>query len=534
MNFFLISLPIFLGYAANNRADVLNHIGYVVDIQNEGTLSPLDFYPGLHIIQYAVETISGLSSTNSIILINGVFTILWTIGSMLLVEQLTDDKRTSYIAAAFTVPLWLLYYHTYILPSVLSLFLLPFLISLHIRRGKETGSAAVSLTIVEIIITLFLVYLHPSTTIFAIAIFIGLEFSARFSRRFKKEKSKIYDYLGIISITVIVLATWYLSFNLFTNQLARTIRWLLGEYDGSSAVGEAIGLLQIAKLPTINLVQILLNAFGAPLIIFSLAIVLISLVFILSRKTGKAIPTSHISFITVFILITITTLVVSLISSTERNPIRLLRVLVIISLVISSWWLWEVLYHPRGSSFWPYLPQKTRSVYKYLIFSFLLISTTLSRYNIYENPRNGLPNQRVTYSEMFGMKWFSTHRVTDSRTAAVLPDYVTRFDAFFSGIQGIREKWPNWWRKELWIPSGFYDQTWDCINQINLEKGTYLIISRNAVISSLRFPEAVRQLAHVYVASDWERLNKDKSINKIYDNGTFEIWMTNNYDGSCR
>ena len=247
VNVLLVSLPLFLGYAANNRADVLNHIGYVRDIQITGKLSPLDFYPGLHILQYATQVATGLSPTQSIILLNIGFTILWTISPMLLVEQLAKDKRASYIAAAFTAPCWLIYFQSYIVPSVLSLFLLPLLIALHFRRTSEVGSRAALFVVTEIIIALFLVYLHPTTTLFLIVIFLCFEFSTRF-RNIKKLTKSNYQYFGMILIMTVVFFTWYLSFSSFTDPLLKINLLAFGRARSQFSDGRDRGVIK--RLPS--------------------------------------------------------------------------------------------------------------------------------------------------------------------------------------------------------------------------------------------------------------------------------------------
>ncbi len=220
------------------------------------------------------------------------------------------------------------------------------------------------------------------------------------------------------------------------------------------------------------------------------------------------------------------TIALFFISSTERNPIRVLRLLVVLGMIITSWWLWELIYRSRRSV-WGIINSRKRNIFKFLLAVFLAIFLVLGRYNTYENPRNGLPNQRVTFSEMKGMEWYTTHRVPDTLTAAILPDYTSRFDDFYWGMQGIRDNWPQYWYRDIWLPSGIYQPDWKCINQIAPSINTYLILSENGKIASLRFPSQIRDRAHNYSDSDWVRLEQDWSVNKIYDNGAFEVWITN-------
>ncbi len=168
----------------------------------------------MHLIQYYIELFTGLTSGQSIIILNVVYIILWTIGFMAIVALLAKDRRAAYLAAAFTGPFWLLYYQAYILPSVLSLFLLPALLAVHIRRSYEAGSSAVSFVLIEILIALLLVYLHPSTTLFFIAMLLSLELFTKFKGISKpKINRKTISYLGIALISTVVF--FNLGFILF-------------------------------------------------------------------------------------------------------------------------------------------------------------------------------------------------------------------------------------------------------------------------------------------------------------------------------
>ena len=71
------------------------------------------------------------------------------------------------------------------------------------------------------------------------------------------------------------------------------------------------------------------------------------------------------------------------------------------------------------------------------------------------------------------MKWYTTYREEGTQVATMFPDYVPRFDAYYWGIQGIRNIWPQWWEPGIWLPSGFYEFDWQCLSEITPGTKTY-------------------------------------------------------------
>lgn len=537
-NILLLSLPIFLRFASSNRADALNHIGYVRDINLTGRLSQLDFYPAMHILQYALSSISGLSTTVSFVSINLIFILIWSLSTIVLTYYISKEIKAAYIAAAFTACLPLVYYHTVILPSVQSAYLIPLFLSLHFLREFKNTRLLVGIIVSEIFISFLIIFYHPATTYYIIAILVIFEV-AKYLYRFIVKCQKIpykvtkASAINIIAILFITSLSWSLSFTLFRQSLGSTLKWVFGEYDRQSAIGEAVGLVQIASLPIGNFTSIVLNSFGVPILLTGVIILLILVFAIFNFKKRSLVPIDHFIMSLVFIGSIFISIGMFFISSSERYPIRLIRVVVILSISILAWFFYDALYIKGNRQFWPAIFIRHRRLLKVFLTLFLFSLIIISQFNLYESPRNGLPNGRVTLSEMAGMKWFIEYRVPDYGTSSILPNYVSRFDSYYLGMEGKQKVGPNWWKGDIWLPSGFYSPSWSCINQILPGQPAYLLLSDNGIISALRFPEAVREKAHIYTKEDWLRLEQDKSVNKLYDNGAFQIWLTNPSIDSC-
>lgn len=69
--------------------------------------------------------------------------------------------------------------------------------------------------------------------------------------------------------------------------------------------------------------------------------------------------------------------------------------------------------------------------------------------------------------------------------------------------------------------------------QITPDHETYLLLSKNGKIAPLRFPVEVRERAHIYLDEDWRALTWDTSVDKLYDNGDFNVWVTRKNLSHC-
>lgn len=536
-NVLIISLPLFRGYPINDRADTLNHIGFVKDILITGKISEIDFYPSMHFIQLALQEIGGIEPGAAIIIINMVFMVLWTLGTGAFVYAIAQDLRAAYLALAFTAPLSLLSYHNLALPSTLSAYFIPVLLALHLKRTRRGIPGIRSVIITEIILAFLIVYFHPATTLYIIGMLIALEvFPKAYNILLFRNvpvyfTERIQKVSGIATIMVIAFFEWYFSFSVFTKNFAGTILWLLGERDRGSAMQEAIGLVQTASLPVDELQQILFNSFGVPLVLFGYVCFLILLISIIGWRRKIKLRSEYVAMMGLLFMATTYLVVNFVLSTSERYPLRLLRVLVILSIGCAAWWSWDLLF---GNFRKRYIPKyrKTVQIWEAGITVFLAILIIISQFNVYPHPRNGQPNGQVTENEITGMKWLVYNWDIGTMQASILPEYVPRFDSYFKGFAGRRER-KNWWISDLWLPSHFYEDSWTCIAKIIPNTTTYLVLSENGKIAPLRFPEEVRDRAHIYTDEDWQVLAKDASVNKVYDNGDFEIWVTRKELSSC-
>ncbi len=539
-NAFVLSLPLWRGYAISDRADALHHIGYARDILTTGAIGDLDFYPAMHLLQVALGALGGMTEGQALLSVNITFALLWTAGIVLLAERLAGDVRAGYVAASLSAPFTLLTYHAAALPSTLSAMLMPILLALHLRRSVQAGPERTATVLAEVFLAFVIVYFHPITTVYTLVLLGALEIGSRAYIRLHPDAvgpdatpAHFLHARGLVTILAITLFTWAFSFSVITVSFSRLVFWLLGERETASAIGEAVRQLEEAHLPFGDLARILFNAFGLPLLAVSAAFVFVALLLWQRLRVRRQIPQMHFVYSCGFLAAMVVAGSMFLVSSGERHPIRLLRVPVILSICGIGWWLWEAVFAPGTPTVWPRLEGIGRSVARALSGGALVLAIAAGQLNVYPHPRNGLPNQQVTQSEISGMDWLIRNRTENFVQATILPQYVPRFEVFFRGYTGIRASRDRWWQDEIWLPAHFHKPEWRCLGAMAPGKPAYIALSDAGRISWRRFPASVRDLAHVYTTADWQALDHDRSVSKLYDSGSFEVWMTNGDAAPC-
>jgi hypothetical protein len=542
-NSFILSLPLFRGYAVADRTDAMNHIGYMKDIAITRHLGTQDFYPAQHLLQYALQYVAHTTPGEALIIINITFDFVWVAGITMLAARLAGTPQAKGIGTAFAAPFALLIYQSYTLPSVVSAMLLPVLLAFYLSSRHPEGPGRLSWTVASIALATLLVFYHPVTAIYAVVAFVAWEFGGLVSvredgaiRLSRESSSTPSNRLGLSIIITVVLLAWAFSFSVITSNTATLLKWLQGEQDRASAIGEASSLVSVSKLPLSQLLSILWNGFGLTAVIPVLTVAMWA--YCLRNRARFAFARERLFWragVTYFAVLALSGSMF-FVSTSERNPIRLLRVDAILGISFLAWWLYYIAVRPelpRSRRAGDVIGLPLRQGWRLAAVALALVAALwFGQRNVYPGPANGQPNQYVSHGELAGMKWLLTHRVRPFRQASILPDYTSRYASYYYGYFGRRALGPGWWRTDLWLPSHFYGDKLRCAASLSRGVRTYLALSEAGRMAPLRLPADVRRYAHIYDVSDWRRLGRDNTVDKVYDNGGFQVWTTSGV-GEC-
>lgn len=570
----VLSLPLFRGYAVYDRTDDMNHIGYMRDILHTHTLGQQDFYPAAHVLLYAVYKVAGIGPGAALITLSMVFNIVWILGIVLLAQRLANSVFAGYVAVSLTALFAQLSQQADPIPNVISATLVPILFLLLLRMSSSRASDRAVTALPALALAAVLAVFHPVTSLYAIGetlafgavavlyprlnawghpnnASLGMHFGQKAHRGdvstastagrgvLAGDKLHFGQFIRVANFLAVCLLAWSLSFSIIDANIATVIRSLLGQGDQNSAAAVNVGQLAQADahLPLSTLASIVWNSYGLPVLIIAMTVSLTLVLVIRSVVVRRLPPRIHVSFIAAYLATMLLAVGTLSVNSPEREPVRLVRMLVILGLCALSWWLWEALFSRQVSwSHWPSLGRRARRAGLAALAILLAYLIALGQLDVYASPLNAQPNEQVTSSELVGMRWLIRHRLTTPYLqASDLPNYVFSYEAYYLGYDDVRAIGRYWYLRGVWLPSHFYDPSWHhCMAKMAPGATTYLALSRDAIVLPLRLPKIARTAAHEYSARYWRALSSDPSLSEIYDNGIFQVWLTDGNTAACR
>jgi len=257
-----LSLPVARGYALYGRgsSDPLFHFAVVREVLATGD-PPGVFYPLVHVFAAEFARL-GVPLHAIQHLLAFALTLLFLAGTTVLVRTLLDDPRGYPLGLAAAAPLLLGEFHVQLHPAVLSVALLP-VVAAAIERLRRTDSRPHLLVAAALVFAL--VFLHPVTTLMATALVVTTALASR-----------AYPYVtgvgtrrlrATVALALVPAAfVWYLGFDRTQSVLVRVL--------GASAaapVAQQATLATSASLSTEELLVRFGQLYGAVFVYFLLA-----------------------------------------------------------------------------------------------------------------------------------------------------------------------------------------------------------------------------------------------------------------------
>lgn len=522
-NSFFLILPYLKGYFLYGRDDTLSHLGYVKDILDTGHFGASNFYPILHIIFSFIILITDIPRATSLYLMLIIFNLLYIFSIYILSYEFSDKLSDRLIFLLFSIPLIFNFFHATIHPSIISTYMIPLILKFyHIRKNKIYNF---NYNVVFIFLTSMIAFLHPITTYFLIIIFIVFSILDKYNFRFLsppfyKVKNKLnIKMVEIILIMSIITTTWYFSFFTIQNMFRGIIEFILYQ-SGSSVLSMTLTPLTRANLTYSQIMNLFINRYGSTFLILFISFIMSILVFINFKIKKKNIDSKLIYYFYAYVGTVMMSVIMMLGYYVEFNPIRIFRTPIILSVIFI------------GLFFINSFDDRIKFYSLALFSSITIILIILSLGNVYASPRTSVVNRQVTRMEIIGSQWFELYKNPDIPLVINNPSgfglgpnsIIRRYEDFIFGVDSFDIERTN--VSMIRLPSHFgYNE----INYFgNLFNGSqrYIITLKYDRMAVLFFPENVRPLVYQFTDDDFLKLSNDPTINKIYSNDEFEIWLT--------
>ena len=393
-NSVVLLLPLFRGYALYGLGDPLVHVGYINDIVKTGMIGESNFYPLIHILDVMLSFCTDMHPMQVMLVFPTIFNIIYILGLLLIGSQIVDNYLEAPIIVAFGGVLLFTYYGSQFLPTSFSMMLIPLTLYLLIK-SNESNDNELSYIIIFIITLFFISIFHPVSILNLIMAFVIFWFfSVVLSKYdiFKQCESSYYiNFFPILMLTICFI-TWFSQFAIFQGTVYVVSNWFLHQM--GSPPSEVYGKrLDEVSLPLSDLINYLLQGYGHELIYFLLASCFIT--FIVWKIAVKDFYTfkHEIIFSTMFVIFSLSTLLIHFGSLMINNPQRQFLYSLMIATILNGMLFIRLF--------------KKNSIIYILLAVFILIPCCfVGISSSYSTVLMGVVNSQVTPADLRGTSWF--------------------------------------------------------------------------------------------------------------------------------
>jgi hypothetical protein len=494
MNYALyIFLPKARGYRFYGRgsADALFHVGEVKVILETGSL-PGNWYPAEHVLMSEL-TMLGVPLDGVTYLTAFLFTALYIVGIGTLVGALTGSQRGLAAGLAAGTPLVFSTFHLTNHPAVNSFMLVPVLL-LVVERYRRTSTPGYLILFVLLAVTL--VYFHPVTTLFTVAIlFAATGYTYAHGRLTGDAVPTISPRLAVVPLTL--LFAWLVNFD----QTKYKLRTLLFRDRTSPAVSQVQEATTVVEFTPVELFGKIVTLYGAQtMYVLAAGVFVMFVVRSFVRDDGRFEWGLTTVLFAVGAVVSSAFLFRSLIVS---GRIRAARFVLLFAVLLTAM---ALLYCLRRR-----VPRWTVTV-----TLVVLLVGGLAANGAYE------PNQHTTYAEYDGSKF-------------LLSNYEPSADIHSVGTRTVIENFVLGSNHPNVSPAGF-DSTNPLPRELGYDSadataadtfGEGYVVTKTYDVrqhTAAYFTDDQQELKFRYDERHLERLHSDRTANKIYANGGFTAW----------
>lgn len=501
----LLLMPYIRGYPIYGRTDALTHIGRARDIVELGTIAGDNIYPSTHILIQTVSYTTGVDLMNYAVLIPIAYSSVYFGSMYYLLTTLFDSRRDILFRLPFTMLPVLGTAYVGVRPFDLSLLLTPFVFYLFIKSQRESSP---TVRVAFVLASIAYVLLHPLAAIFLILIF-GVWTAAT---RIPRLSAEYIRPTNVFSLVFVFFIAWYQNYQSILLRFEQVTETLLGQASGSPPIQNYANTVDKASPPLIDLFRVWLFRFGVEFVVFALGFGFLCLMLLFLYRGWYSVDSYVILFastLVAFSLGGVSFLLFDLIVGMDR-PFQFAKIGGVVLAGGLFYLLWEYVdYQPPSTN--------VEVGFSVSIGLVLLLLVVLTTYGIYPSPLSSKKNFQVTEQELEGSEWLS------GKEAEVGMDVNTigiRYFRFYEAQNGVIEEKPL---DDKVLPPPHFNYTETEQYGQNFEEDRYLIVTRlGRTVYPSTFPD-YRQFWR-YTPSDFERIERDRTVSHVYDNGDFDLY----------
>lgn len=497
----ILVLPLSKGYFFFGRADMLSHLAHINEILMTGRVYADNFYPVSHVFESVFIQISGINPKNAMMGTPAIFFLVYVSGTYLLSKLMTKKFDRVLFLFAFGGVLLYSYYGSMFLPNSLSFYCMP-LVLYFLLISMNYEYSTVSFSILMVIFLFLTAFFHPLNSINLIIMIIVALFSI-FAIKLRGKSPNVFNSDGVLNTLLLVGVTfiiWFTSYTFFQKSVKKIYNWLIYEI-GTTPLSSYQKSVLSSDWTYYEMVKNIILSYGHE-IIFTLLFIFVIFLIIKNRK--KISSNTDYYFLRLFIPLNFVIFV--LISSLTligyyglTNPQRELIYALFFAMLGSGLFLYD------------WVNKNSRKKYLKLIFLtiILFVAALIGIYCSYSSLAMGSTNFQVTETEFIGSNFLFKN--TDQKTFKYSINHeIIRYSDV---VNGISESQQMRYRYLLNTPEHFY------FNKTHFNR--YMVLTEYSIQRyGIYMPNNP-----FYSKKDFDGVPNNQNLEKLYDNGNFQIFV---------
>jgi len=494
----ILSLPILRGYAFWGRGDPFTHINTVLDIISSGHIASYIFYPIAHIYVTEFYYIVGISVEllfKYIPLLFGIMFVLY----MYLFAKSVLPKKGQVILATIASTAFLHGWYINLTPNHLSNLMLPLVFYIFFKSYEQASHLKIEFRTLLIIMIFLYGAFHPVPAIALLILFMCIELFNKVSIDKHLTISSLKISRLNATLTLIFVAwifTWISSFYVWEATI-RNMRVLMTE-GGPTAFSRLEDQMAYASGYGYSPLVLFLKYYNG-IIVYSILAFIAFFIIMKEQRKNKNLQTTYSLYSPLLIYILIT--IVFFATNLPFGPLRMMVYMIILCIVPVGFLLDRIIEYTREDPKERFFTPALAAVF---VISILAFSSISGISTLYPSPYVLKPNDQISYNELKGQGWFLDSRDTHTPVVALS----------FGGPlvrRGIRSKIP---------PYHFNYNNYTLLGE-SYTKSSYLTLNKQ---DRLLYTEVLPKIAEFrWYAKDFEKLEHDASVDKLYTNGGCDI-----------
>lgn len=504
----LLYIPFIRGYYTW-RGDNLSHIAAMKDVLLTGHTASDNFYPITHILLAEIISVSGVPIELIVNHSTALFSIFYVVSTYLLATAVLPKKDAQLLSVASIGGVLFNRYDVYLMPNGWSILYLPFVFFLFIKSSKSLEYRL----LLSVMLTLY-PFFHPLSSVVLVISFLVIGFVNILLYIIEHKKISLNNILCDFPITQVlivlgILLPWILSFPQFHPNI-RSLYTALTTGHSPNVIAQMSATLDKINVHGFEFVKLVIKIMGDDIIFLSLSIVAATIIFRRSYKNNKELKNNK----NLIILLSITFVIGITYAAYLFNIIPGLR-----SISSQRLLAYLVIFTPIfvGYTFQNFLVKIRNYITASLCILVIMAASMISILSLYPSPYVIKPNLEVTQMDMRGFEWFINYKSKNIGCTHIMSSPYRFADAILGDDKEDKRSDIEHYAPQ--IPDHFNYTAHERLGE-SYKKDRYAVITKMDKI----IYDTVWRVVGRFHKEDFEKLETDETVDKIYTNGECDIW----------